>query len=197
MVDVLDACGSVDTLDILSQRDVNIVTSGEKMFPCVTSRDADVPRFRGNKVEYASLVARQLHASRLRLRCHLQAGGACFYISKPGKDALRHIWNGNSLSAASAPAPPPRFLANPSAFLHLRASDDAPLYLSTRDCRSWFEQLRLPHELRPFMAQQPVFCRDLLKRPGITIELLRSFFDDLPTPLTNDAVANLKVYPVS
>ena len=80
--------------------------------------------------------------------------------------------------------------------MHLRASDERPLYVSTRDCRSWFEHLALPVPLREYMAQQPVSCKDLIGI-GLSLEELRSYFEDLPAPLSDHAVASLHVYPVA
>ena len=195
-VDVLETCGRVETIHLLTPAISRIVLHGEAMFPRLGPSDAVIQKFRGSISEYASLIIRQLKAHRLRLRCSIKAGGSCFYITKPGKDMLRHLRNGNKLSASAAAAPPPRFLCNPSVFTHLRASDERPLYLSSRDCRSCFEQLALPEQLREYMAQQPIRCAHLVKR-GISMMDLRQCFDDLPTPLSGTALMDMVAYPVA
>ena len=98
-VDVLEQCGCIYTLSLLTPSVTNIATSGKAMFPSVTAQDAKIQRFRGNISEYATLLARQLRAKRLRLRRSIIARGSCFYVTKPGKDMLRHLWNGNKLSS--------------------------------------------------------------------------------------------------
>ena len=196
-VDVLDACGKIETIPILPHSAASIVTDGSKLFPGVTKEHAILPRYRGNLHEYATLVVRQLRAGRVRLRFDIRAGGPCFFISKPGKDALRHLWNGHFLSDACAPAPAPRHLANPSAFVHLRATVDKPLFLSTRDCRSWFEQLKAPEAIRPYLGQQSLSCKNIIGVLGITLSELRDFVDEMPTPLSDEYLLSRRLFPIS
>jgi hypothetical protein len=172
----------------------NVVADGARLFPGVQPSNARLPAFSGNKKEYASLIVRQLRAERLRLRLDIVSGGPCFFISKPGKKALRHLWNGTYVTDAALPAPAPRHLANPSTFAFLRASIDRPLYLSTRDCRSWFEQLSIPEQLRPYMGQQPIRGRTLLSALDLSLDEMRSYLDDLPTPLSDRALLEANLF---
>ena len=196
-VGVLDPFGDIDTVAVLPTAVANVVTDGPSLFLHITPDHAKLPRYRGNIREYATLVIRQLRAQRLRLRLTILGGGPCFFISKPGKDALRHLWNGKFVSDACLPAPGLRHLANPSTFVDLLASRDRPLYLSTRDCRSWFEQLRAPDALRPYFGQQPIKCSRLIGVLGLSIAELRGFLEDLPSPFTDEHLLSLDLFPVS
>ena len=196
-VDVLDHCGDIDTVAVLSTAVASAVTDGPSLFPHITPDHAKLPRYSGNIRDYARLVIRQLRAQRLRLRLTILGGGPCFFISKPGKDALRHLWNGKFVSDACLPAPGPRHLANPSTFVALRASRHRPLYLSTRDCRSWFEQFRAPVALRPFFGQQPIKGSRLIGVLGLSIAELRGFLEDLPSPFTDEHLLSLDLFSVS
>ena len=196
-IDVLDKCGQIDTESILPRHIVDTITDGAKLFPDITPAHAKLPRYRGDRAEYTKLVARQLAGRRVRLRLNIVGGGPCFFISKPGKDALRHLWNGHFVSDACLPAPPPRHLATPTTFVHLRATADRPVYLSTRDCRSWFEQLKVPDALRPYLGQQSVNCKQLIAAMGISIGDLRQYIDDLPSPLSDAHLLASPMFPVS
>ena len=81
--------------------------------------------------------------------------------------------------------------------MNLRASCDRPLYLSTRDCRSWFEQLRAPDALRPHLGQQPTECNGLIGVLGLSISELRGYLEDLPSPFTDEHLLSLDLFPVS
>ena len=109
---------------------------------------------------------------------------------------LRHLWNGYDVSVYACDAPAPRYLANPSVFNHLRSSAKAPLYLSTRDCHSWFEQLALPPALREYMSQQPLKISDLIRHGDLLLEDILSYVDDYVAGSDVSLLLSTKVYPV-
>lgn len=135
-VDVLDRCEDVETLQLMPRHVQDVLADGAKHFPYVTPTHAMLPSYHGNTRERALLISRQLRGRRFRLRLDVKGGGPCSFVSKPGRSAPRRLWYGHSLSGACVPIFPPRHHANPSTFVHLRASEEAPLFLSTEIART-------------------------------------------------------------
>ena len=102
-----------------------------------------------------------------------------FVIHKKGKTTQREVWNGSLITEAAAhPYFPPR-LANPAALTDLEASSDRPLWVSGRDAKVFFDQLRAPSDLIPFFGRPAVEMRELCDiEGGLTSDEMEGFVLD-------------------
>ena len=83
-----------------------------------------------------------------------------FPVGKSG-DRQRAVWHGARVSKAAAPSPFPTHLASPSVFAYIDLGASRNLRVTKRDCRTWFDQLVLPRDLRTFMARPRVTRAEL------------------------------------
>ena len=101
---------------------------------------------------------------------------------------FREVWNGSIISAAGIPSEQPPLQACPTSLATLEATNDRPLWLSTRDGRSFFDQLAVPSAVRPFLGRPVVSVADLLCPPpcesgsitekGLTAAKIGEFLED-------------------
>ena len=86
---------------------------------------------------------------------------------------------------------PQPLLANPAALGNIEASHDRPVWISGRDGKTFFDQLKLPKRFQPFMGRTPVSLEELLHPevvfpswsfdvPGLTETELNNFLIDGP-----------------
>ena len=66
------------------------------------------------------------------------------------------VWHGARVSAAAVRPPEPQRLASPTAFLHLETTEEAPVMLSNRDWKCFYDQLRFPSRVQPWMTRPAV-----------------------------------------
>ena len=102
-----------------------------------------------------------------------------FVVGKRGTVRLRPIWNGSSLSVASADPPAPRRLANPASLPHIRVKPGERLYFSKRDAASFFDALEAPATLRAWFGCPDVKAGPLARKLGVGLGDLSDFVDDL------------------
>ena len=110
---------------------------------------------------YARLVARDLRSGKLQLQDTVRAGGTVFTVPK-ADGTLREVWHGTRPSQAAGAPPQPTHLANPEALARISLLPNERLWGSKRDCRSLFDQLRAPDDLRPFFGRPSLCVRELL-----------------------------------
>ena len=98
-----------------------------------------------DRPEYVKFVVWMLDIGKATLHTSPSGVGAFFVVGKPGKDRLRPIWNGGSISEATVRPPMPRRLGNPAAFVDLEVPAGQRLWfskrdasLSPRDAQKWF-----------------------------------------------------------
>ena len=101
---------------------------------------------------------------------------------------MREVWNGGLLIEATVKSDKPPLQACPASLAILECSDDRPLWISTRDGRVFFDQLRLPLTLVPCMGRPYVVIADFINPPscesagpsakGLSIEELRGLILD-------------------
>ena len=84
-------------------------------------------------------------------------------MPKKSSDALREVWNGRDLSAATVESPLPPWFSSPSCLANLEASDDRPLLMSARDGACFFDQLKVPEGLQPYLGKPYVTFEELCR----------------------------------
>jgi len=124
------------------------------------------------RVQYIQLVVAQLRAGKLALSARIKAGGSVFGRLKSDGRRMREIWNGSAVAAAAAKPPPPPHLVSPSCFAFQELRPGQQLYVSKRDAKCWFDQLRLPRHLEPYMGR-PRVSREELISAGLSHDELR------------------------
>jgi len=173
-VDVPLLAGTCDPLNVVSPHFGQKIADAQSVFP---SPPPGLNRFRGfwagEREQYVALIVRQLRARLLTLAGTCKGGGTIFPVGK-SLGRQRAVWHGTRVSEAAAAPPAPRHLADPSAFAHLDLPGSLLLQVTKRDCMTWFDQLVLPHALRPFMARPKVTLGELQKH-GVTDAELGSF----------------------
>ena len=163
-VDILNPAGSLDPLPFVPCDTRAILSSPGLLFPpgvrpTPASRACKEPHI-GDR---ATLTIRMLRAGRLRLMKAALASADTFVIGKRDTSKLREIWNGGLLTkAATAPDKPP-LQASPAALATLECTADRPLYVSGRDGKVFFDQLKVPASIQPYLG-----------RPRVPVELLRT-----------------------
>ena len=111
------------------------IMSPDNKLPTVNEKDRE---------EYLALIGRELRVHKVHLLLYPKHVAGRFVVGKRGTDRLRPIWNGSSLSVASADPPAPRRLANPASLPHIRVKPGERLYFSKRDAASFFDALEAP-----------------------------------------------------
>ena len=124
---------------------------------------------RNNGIEYAKLVGRQHRSGKVVLSDWAHAGGAIFPVGKPS-GAQREVWNGTRVSQAAARPPKPVHLLSPTSLLTLEVRPGDHILVCKRDARCYFDQLRLPEALRPWVGRPKLSVDMLLKHAGFTRE---------------------------
>lgn len=74
---------------------------------------------------------------------------------------MREIWNVGRITETALPSQKPPLQVSPAASSLLEASDDRPLWLSCRDGRVFFDQLRTLPELWPYLGRPQVSITEL------------------------------------
>ena len=168
MFDLLETSASVDPLPDLEARYRDILTSPKALFTGLHPGIGNVPAIhRNDRVEYTKLVGRQLRAGKVIMALHATTGAGVFPVGKPS-GRMREVWNGSELSSAATTPPVPPHLASPTALLNLEVGPDQYIYVCKRDARVYFDQLRLPEELRRFFGRPAVRAGDLARFGGVS-----------------------------
>ena len=202
-----DACdfvvpsARVDVLGSLPPTVREQLGSADGLFPDATAQLASFPGMpKAQRVEYCRLVGRQLTAGKFQLALSVRGGGTVFAVGKSG-GRQREVWHGTAVSEAAAPPPPPPCIASPAALVDLEASVDAPVLLSKKDAKCYFDQLRLPSHLRPFFGRPPVRLHELLHHAalmdGALEEACAPLMSELKVSWPALVKADPQVFPVS
>jgi len=165
-VDVLDRSAIFDPLSSLDSTAAAIVSDVSLLFPDGldgATQFAGVPPLQ--KQEYGKFVLRALRSRKLVLRSHIVGGGSVFCRSKKDSQRLRLIWHGAEMSTRCRRAPRPPMLLTPEALAAVHSV--RPIFLTKRDGKILFDQLRLPDSLVACMGLPPISIR-LLKKCGMS-----------------------------
>ena len=177
-VDMLTLCGGVDPDPFLPEEVRRVAHDPASLFdraidnlPCDSS-------LRGvSRAEYILLVRRQCRARKIGLSPTARDVAPIFCVPKRDPRKLREVWNGSEFSSLTCVPPCLPFMATPAALSTLESSDDRPLLFSSRDGAAFFDQLRLPEELRPYAG-----------RPSVTVaELCESDYKGAKHPIARRA----------
>ena len=191
-VDVLPQAGVCDPIPCMPESVQKILTNESAMFG---GAHEGLSVFAGvaseDKAEYIKLVVRHLRAGQLGLAVHVKGGGTVIAVGKPGGKRQRAVWHGRRVSAAARPPPKPRHLASPTALTYLECRPGKQLRCSKRDASCWFDQLRLPSELRRWMGRPRVSLHELLHTGGMTVEEVKACL------LPGESGQATSFYPVS
>jgi hypothetical protein len=162
------------------------------LFPSLSPGELMARPFpRRDRCEYAKLVARQIRAGKIELASTCSASADIFAVGK-SSGKLREVWSGGAISERAARPQKPPLLANPSPLLNLQATRDRPLHVYKRDARCYFDQLRVPRELRRWFGRPSLAVRDLLSLTDLTwAELLATWTGD------GDLTGDSTVFPLS
>ncbi len=132
--------------------------------------------YAGDRCQYLDITVRQLRAGLLVLLSECRGGATVFPVGKTG-GRQRLVWHGTRVSLAAAKPPAPRSLATPAVFGLMDLPTGSQLRVSKRDCRTWFDQLALEPEMRPFFGRPRVRLCELLAA-GLSAEELRQALGD-------------------
>ena len=190
-VDVLPSAAQVDPLPLLTRSAQHALQTVGLLFPHGTvqapSRRRDREKHFGDRV---SLTLRMLRSGKLVLSQSAEASADTFVVGKPGGERLREIWNGAIISEAALPPPKPPLQACPASLTTLEASADRPLWMTTRDGKVFFDQLKVPDGLRRHLGRPVISIADLVDPPpcesggrvetGMTQSELESWIVDGP-----------------
>ena len=172
-VDLLPACGKLNSMDCIPPELQKVVASPNLLFPQGVKHLRRRCAFEaGERVEYLKFLRRQLLAGKVALALRVHVADKTFAINKKMAGCQREIWHGGRLTAAAVPPPKPPRLANPAALVHLESSVDRPLWMSGRDGHVFFDQLGLPDTLRPYMGRPFVQVAELLVGSGLGLSCL-------------------------
>ena len=157
------AAGTCDPLSIVPEEVGAFVSSASCMFPCPPDGLSNFTGFyAGERVQYVNHTINLLRCGKVGLRDSVLGGGTVFPVLKSDGLHQREVWHGTRVSQACAKPPCPRLLASPSAFVALELGPSQVLRVSKRDGRCFFDQLRLPKELEPFMGRPPLTVGELV-----------------------------------
>jgi len=167
--DLLESSAEVDPLDDQPPAVRSLLSDPQLLFPGIApSTHVARPVPRRDRAEYAALVVRQLASGKVQLAVGCEASCDIFPVGKSNGN-LREVWSGGDLSdAAVAPLRPP-CLANPTPLLWLEASTTHPLRVYKRDARCYFDQLRTPEGIRPWLGRPAVTVAELLAAGDLTL----------------------------
>ena len=169
-VDIPTVAGTVKPTALVSS-DLKCHLRASSVFPNVRP---DLSKFQsfyaGPRAEYVRLTLLQLRAGCLELSTSCTGGGTVFLVKKAG-ERQRVVWHGSKVSAAASKPPAPQHLASPSVFGFIDLELGKRLRVTKRDCRTWFDQLVLPEDLRLFMARSRVSLAELVEAGGTHEEI--------------------------
>lgn len=183
-VDLPAQCSLVNPEPFLPTEVAYVIQHPDALFPSGVEHERTEPSFSaGARAEYVMLLRRQVRVHKVQLARSIQHVASVFAVGKSDKNRQREVWDGGPLCSCTLPPPEAPHLANPSALSTLESSDDRPLWVSTRDGASFFDQLYLTPELREYTG-----------RPAVTVnELCNAAFrgagDCNQHPLTADELA--------
>jgi len=187
--------GLCDPTPCLSDSARRIVSDPSLLFPSAQwSSLTPALRIGIGKPDYARLVWTMVANGKVSLMRHPAAAASVFAIPKKGSTNLREIWAGQHISALSARPPAPPRLGNPGVFSRIVRAPHAQLWFSKRDARAFFDQLRLPSQIRPYFGRPAVTLRDLALASGLPLSVLAESIVDLEG---GEDLSNLTVTPVS
>ncbi|CAE7517435.1 unnamed protein product, partial [Symbiodinium natans] len=159
--------------------------AGSKQYRDLRTEDVDLPQVAAT-CEPLGLIEAEL-AAQIRDASNVFPGTANvqpppratagIFAAEKTNGRQRKIWDGSSVSALAKDPPKPRRLANPSCFLELEVKPGEDLLFSKRDACTFFDVLKVPAELQPWLAQPPVRVHELLDA-GMTWEDVLTFCDD-------------------
>ena len=178
--DLLPSAGLVCPLKYISSEHRSIVTDDTKLFPSPIPGLDKFANIKGDdRPEYIRLVVRQLRTGKVELRRDVKAGGTVFGVAKKGSKKVREVWDGSRVSDVCVPPPPPPMLATPCSFPRIEVAHGKKLLLSKKDCRCFFDQLRLPEAVRLWTGRPPVGIDELIQIGGMSrselVDLLPQF----------------------
>ena len=104
----------------------------------------------------------------------------------------RVVWNGTRVSLAASHPLSPLHLADPSSFGLLDVPSGVQLRVTTRDCKTWFDQLAVHQDIGDYFGRPWVSRSELLEQ-GVTHDEILSF--DGPSDL-DSFVPCSKVWPM-
>ena len=130
-------------------------------------------------------MKRQLDSGKVALAFRARASGTTFAVGKKETGRLREVWNGDEISDLATRPPKPPLLADPAGLIHLECSEKQPLWMSRRDAKVWFDQLRCPTSLSYYMGRPPVNVGELIGL-GMTSDSIVARIIDI-----DDGVINL------
>ena len=163
LIDIPSACGHLDPSPHLDQVGAQVLADTSLLFPeGLGSEPQSVPLHGGARLEYLKVVVKQLRGGKLALLQDALAAAQVFCVGKRGSHKLREVWHGGGLTSCAARAPKPPLQASPAALANLECSLDRPLVASGRDAAAFFDQLRLPEHLVPYMGRPSLFLEELL-----------------------------------
>jgi len=145
-----------------------------------------------DREEYLALTSRELQLGELYLMLNASGVGSVFPVGKKASGCLRSIWNGHSVSEASARPRAPRRFANPAALLELDIRPSKRLWWSKRDATSFFDTLQCPDEFTPRFGRPAVCAADLACSLGVATAGLAPYLR--PDCSTTDVESNTKLY---
>ena len=188
--------GTCDPLSVVPRDVAEHISSADSMFPNPPIGLENFAGFyAGERAEYVKHAVNLLRCGKVGLRSDVRGGGTVFPVLKPDGVHQRKVWHGTRVSQACVRPPCPRLLASPSAFYALELGRDELLRVSKRDGRCFFDQLRLPADLEPFMGRPDLSVGELLST-GMTIDELRTYCRGF-TLGDGDVAPDSKVSPCS
>ena len=163
LIEVPTSCGLLDPTPHLGPEGAAILANPDLLFP---EGLGDVPTSlelqQGSRAEYVKVIIKQLRGNKLVLLRGAKGAGKVFCVGKRGTHKLREVWHGGALTRQAARAPKPPLQASPAALANLECSVDRPIWVSGRDAASFFDQLRLPPHLTPYMGRPDVSLGELV-----------------------------------
>ena len=204
-VDLLPKSALLDPLPVLPPAAKEVLCNPALLFPAGVKHLSSVrisrERHAGDQV---SLVIQALRAGKLGLALHPASSADTFVVGKPDSDKLREVWNGALLTEAAARAPKPPLQACPASLGTLECSDDDPLVVSCRDGRAFFDQLKVPEQIRSYFGRPQVLVAELLSPPlcesggvaaaGMTLAEVNSFIID---GSCISAISDVRITPIN
>ena len=165
-VDYLLEAGLVDPLPHVPVKVTELLASPGLLFPAgvaqAGSRRVDREANKGDRV---TLTLRLLRSGKLSVAQTAVAFADTFLGGRSGGSRLQEVWNGAVITDAAVASAKPEHQACPASLATLDASDDRPVWLSTRDGNVFFDQPAAPVGLRCCLARSLVSIVDLMTPP--------------------------------
>lgn len=165
-LDVINPSGQVDVMDSLPSSSRSILSSGVAMFGNWHPGLREGARvWRAGVPAYARIIRLLLSCGKVVLSGFAWATARTFAVAKSG-GRQREVWDGSAISLAAERPPKPPDLASPTLFSQLQTRPGEKVYVSKRDARAYFDQLKVPAALRPFFGRAPIRVGDLRRHGG-------------------------------